>query len=210
MTRVGVLTAATRAQKRGSGMRKPNDLDDRDVSAHRVAHQHHRFADHAIDEVVDERDVGADRGGASEEWRLAESREVDGQRAARLRDRWTHSHPVERVSAETVDHEHRPARAAEVDVMHWSADIRDSMPHCVKRSYARIPAAKRISTSATADAGRRPPLWSRSNMANELSAAMTSSASRNEHPGRSVSDAASRSARPRTSSGWVGSWTAGR
>src|SRR5439155_25513848 len=125
-------------------------LDDRDVSAHRVAHQHHRFADHALDEVVDEGGVGADGGGVSEEWRLAESREVDGQRAARLRNRWTHSHPVERVSAETVDHEHRPARAAEVDVMHRPAYLRDSMPHCVKRSYARIPDAKRMSTSATA------------------------------------------------------------
>ena len=47
-------------------------------------------------------------------------------------------------------------------------------------------------------------------MAKELRAAITSSASRSEQPGRSASADAKRSARDRASSGWLGSGVEGR
>src|SRR5207253_10263383 len=71
-------------------------------------------------------------------------------------------------------------------------DRRRSRPYAAlrQRSYARIADARRIRISLTADAERRPSLWSRSKTGNELRTAITSSASLSEQPGRRASDEA--------------------
>ena len=117
-------------RRRRTGVRR--GFDDRDVPAHRVAHQHHRLADHVLDEVMDQRGVRADRRGASGEGRLAEAGEVDGQRAMCVRYSGPDRHPVESVAAEAMDHEDGSTGAAEVDVMNRPVDIGDPMPQCVK------------------------------------------------------------------------------
>src|SRR5260370_911518 len=180
MTRVGPRTAATRHQNR--------------VAAHRVADQDRGLTRDFGEELVDQLRVGADGGGAPEERGLAEAREVEGERSMALRDLRPDRHPVQGAAAKAVDHDHGPSGAAEVYVMDPAVEIGDFMPHCVMKCYARIPTARRISTSATAPGKRRPSLCNRSNTANEARAPITSSASLREQPGRRASAAASRSA----------------
>jgi len=97
----------------------------------------------------------------------------------------TDVHPVQGVAAETVDHDDRIAFAPEVDVVDRSAEVDELMPQCVRDYAERIPEHMRCSISATAAAERRPSWCKRSKAGNEVTIAMTSSASRREQPGRS-------------------------
>src|SRR5215470_20068092 len=91
------------------------------------------------------------------------------------------AHPVDRGSAQPVDHEERRPGAAEVEVVDRAFDVGDFMPHCVKGCYARMAPPRRSKISATAAGGRRPSLCRPSKTGNELRAAITSSASLIEH-----------------------------
>src|SRR5207245_4748315 len=90
------------------------------------------FSDHLLDELMHRAGVGADGGRSPVEGGLAEAGEVEGKSAVTRGDPGPHGHPVERRAAEAVDHEERPAGAAEVEVMNGTVDVRDLMPHCVK------------------------------------------------------------------------------
>jgi len=106
-------------------------LEDRDMATHRVAHQAYGMAQDLLDEVVDQRCVGAHSGRASEERCLAEPSKIDRDGVMRPRNFGRHRHPVEGAAGEAVDHEERRAGAAEVYVVNGSFDVCDFMPQCV-------------------------------------------------------------------------------
>src|SRR6202011_4250584 len=106
-------------------------LEDRDVAAHRVAHQDDGFTDDLLYELIDKRGVGADRRGPMEERRLSKAGEVDRKGVVALCQLRSDGHPVQRIAAQSVDHEERFALPSEVDVVDRPVEVGDFMSQCV-------------------------------------------------------------------------------